>query len=605
MNRTTLLCGLTLLLLQACSPAEIPPPAPALNRQAEVVTKVLRERGVLHQEDTDPQQKKQKPVKNPTQKAAGLQDNNCAYSYFLWGNQAEYDGRYDEALNAYTKALVCAPQTSYIQRKIPGLLFSLQRYDETGAWLKNVLAENPDDPFFLQFLAGIHLQQKKIEEGLAIYTRLQQLQPDDENIVSRLAIIYLQQGKYGQATSLLQKFLQRHPKAYTPRITLARIYNQYKKYRPAATLLEKAQQLRWTEEIANELAYSYRQLGELNKAEDIYRKMITDGLQYEEAAYMLIKLFIDEERYPEALHELELLRPKSRDINRIDYSRSQVLLKQNKRQEAKKLLRTLIKTNSHNDACYLLAILAYQDRKPEECMRYLQQIEKDSERFQPAVFLQARIYEEQKAYGKAIALLTEALPEESRTPFFYAAMASLYQSQKKSDKAITILHQGLSNHPESTRLLYNLGLLHEHKGQHDLAITTMEKLIIKQPDHAEALNFLGYSWANNNINLKQAYTYIQKANTLKPDNAFILDSLGWVLYRMGKLDEANEILEKALLLLPENYLILEHLGDVNFALQRYEIAQKYYSNAYKHTQNPAEQQRLEKKLEDFDQIGSR
>ncbi len=606
MNRNALCYGLILLLLQGCSAGKVPLPGSSL--QAEVVTKVLQERGVLSApplHSNDPQEKTRQAAQPAPQQAAPPQDRNCTYSYFLWGSQAEYDSRYEEALNAYNKALVCAPQAAYIQQKIPGLLFSLQRYDDAVSWLKNALARLPDDPFYLQFLAGIYLRQKKTEQGISIYTHLLELQPDDENIVSRLAIIYLQQKEYLQATSLLQKFLQRHPQAYTPRITLARIYNQHKDYLAAADMLEEAQQLRWTEEVANELAYSYRQLGELEKAEKLYRKMIADGLQYEESALMLIKLFADEERYPEALQELELLRPKSRDINRIDYSRSQILLKQNKRQEAKNLLRTLIKTNSHNDACYLLAILAYQDKEPETCLQYLQQIDKDSERFEQAVFLQARLHEEQQAYDKAITLLQDILPQKSRTPLFYAAMASLYQSQKKSDKAEGILRQGLDRHPDSTELLYDLGLLYEHKGQHEQAIDLMEKLIIRQPDHADALNFLGYSWANNNINLKQAYSYIRKANTLKPDNAFILDSLGWVLYRMGKLYEANEILQKALLLLPENYLILEHLGDVNLALQHYETAQNYYTRAYKKTKNPAEQQRIEKKLKGFEQNNRR
>lgn len=595
------ICCATLFLLQSCALMPSSDSATPLVSQAKVVTRVLQEKA--REPNLPVQGKKTRPEKISAQENVAPPepgDANCAYFYFLWGTQAEYGKRYTEALDAYQKALVCDPSSSYVQQKIPSLMFHLKQYDDAENWLKKTLALSPHNPFYLQLLAGTYLQQKKIEEGLKVYSRLLELQPDNDNTVSRLAIIYLQQKNSRKAISLLEEFLQNHQKAYSPRLTLARIYSQHKDFASAVTAFEQVQAIHWTEEVAEELAYCYRQTGELEKAENLYRKMMEDGSYYEDPAFMLIKLFLEKKRYQEALDELNKLRKISQDTARVDYSRSQILLRQHRQKEAQTLLRSLIDTPAHNDACYLLAILAYQDEDFDTSLNYLKSIERNSEKFQQSVYLQAHIYEHRQAYSQAIDTLCTALPETAdRTPLFYAVLSSLLQSQKKSQEAKDILHKGLASYPDSAELLYELGLLYENEGKRQLALTTMEKLIIKQPNHADALNFLGYSWADSNINLNQAYRYIRKANTLKPDNAFILDSLGWVLYRMGKFHQANEILEKALVLVPDSLLILEHLGDVNIALKRHESARKYYNQAYQQAGDKTEQKRIGKKLEEL------
>ena len=81
------------------------------------------------------------------------------------------------------------------------------------------------------------------------------------------------------------------------------------------------------------------------------------------------------------------------------------------------------------------------------------------------------------------------------------------------------------------------------------------------PDHAEALNFIGYMYADRGIHLDEAEKMIKKALELKPGNGYMIDSLGWVYFRENRLDEATIQLRKASEALPEDPAILEHLGD--------------------------------------------
>lgn len=94
------------------------------------------------------------------------------------------------------------------------------------------------------------------------------------------------------------------------------------------------------------------------------------------------------------------------------------------------------------------------------------------------------------------------------------------------------------------------------KSEQDL-VTALEL----DPNNPMILNYLGYSWANRGVHLETAYEHISRASLLQPDNGYILDSLGWVLYKQGKFDKAADILERAVSLAPQDIEINMHLGD--------------------------------------------
>jgi len=108
--------------------------------------------------------------------------------------------------------------------------------------------------------------------------------------------------------------------------------------------------------------------------------------------------------------------------------------------------------------------------------------------------------------------------------------------------------------------------------------TLLKKLIKLQPDNAHAYNALGYSLADRNLRLKEAHELIQKATSLAPQDPFIMDSLGWVLYRQGKLQEAREVLEKAYALKADAE-IAAHLGEVLWRQGRHQEALELWQKA--------------------------
>jgi len=116
-------------------------------------------------------------------------------------------------------------------------------------------------------------------------------------------------------------------------------------------------------------------------------------------------------------------------------------------------------------------------------------------------------------------------------------------------------------------------------GMEEQAMSKMAKVLELQPDHAEALNFIGYTWADKNIRLEEAREYIEKAAAQKPDNGYIIDSLGWVYFRLGDYQRAAKELQRALELEPEDPHIHDHLGDAYRALGKPAKALEQYKRA--------------------------
>jgi tetratricopeptide (TPR) repeat protein len=107
----------------------------------------------------------------------------------------------------------------------------------------------------------------------------------------------------------------------------------------------------------------------------------------------------------------------------------------------------------------------------------------------------------------------------------------------------------------------------------------MRRILDIHPENADALNYIGYTYAEQGIRLDEAMGLIQKALNIKPDSAYIIDSLGWVYYQKGLYDEALKYLLEAAKLVPNDPTIIEHLGDVYFKKRMYEKSLEKYEKA--------------------------
>ncbi len=163
----------------------------------------------------------------------------------------------------------------------------------------------------------------------------------------------------------------------------------------------------------------------------------------------------------------------------------------------------------------------------------------------------------------------------------------LLRDAGRSEEATAVLEEALAAEPDQPELLYETAMLAERDDRMAVAEQRLRRLIEIKPDHAHAYNALGYSMAERNVRLDEAQALIEKGLALAPEDPFILDSMGWVLFRRGDLNAALGYLERAFAIRPDPE-IAAHLGEVQWALGRREEAEKLWrASAAQHPDNAA------------------
>ena len=189
-----------------------------------------------------------------------------------------------------------------------------------------------------------------------------------------------------------------------------------------------------------------------------------------------------------------------------------------------------------------------------------------------------------------VATIREAQRIDPDTAQWFFSEAVYRSFAKQYDRAIPLLERFIETYRESgddeelvRRAQFQLSALHTQRGETDLGAEILLAVLEEEPDNAQANNDLGYLWADAGVKLDRAESMIRKALAAEPDNAAYLDSLGWVLYRRGKYEEALSALEDAVRVAESNDrldgVILEHLGDARAKLGRRDEAKKAYARA--------------------------
>jgi tetratricopeptide (TPR) repeat protein len=222
----------------------------------------------------------------------------------------------------------------------------------------------------------------------------------------------------------------------------------------------------------------------------------------------------------------------------------------------------------------------------------------------------AAIHERHGRYKEALAEVERALASEpSRELELYTA--TLRSKTGDFDGAVAYLEGLLAQSPDDDELLYNLGVVYGEQDRNEEALRYMQQALEKNPDNADALNFIGYTWADSGQNLEQAEQYITRAMELRPDNGYIVDSLGWVYYMRARplmasgdtaagkkwLTKAIEELQRAHELTGGDPVISEHIGDAYQLLGERRRALDKFEEAAVMGPRPEEQPALRQKLE--------
>lgn len=227
---------------------------------------------------------------------------------------------------------------------------------------------------------------------------------------------------------------------------------------------------------------------------------------------------------------------------------------------------------AHTRCRFLLASLAARNDRIDEAVAAYQGVPADDEHYAQVRRIMAELLYDQGRTEEALAGLEELVRTRDDIDALIQ-IGDIYRMQERFGKAIEIYGRaeeklGGTVPAEFWRLYYVRGMSYEQSGQWKKAEAELKAALEIQPDHPYVLNYLGYSWADRGENLEQALEMIEKAVSLRPDDGYITDSLGWVLYRLGHYHDAVPSLEQAVALMPYDPVINDHLGDAYWMVGR-------------------------------------
>jgi len=292
------------------------------------------------------------------------------------------------------------------------------------------------------------------------------------------------------------------------------------------------------------------------------------------------RLLVSARRYPEARKQFEILlgeAPNNADITMAvatlsmqakDYAAAEIQLK-----------RALEMNPKDPDTVRLyLGQVNEELKRDDEALKWYASVEHGAQ-FVPAQARYAGVLARQGKLAAARKHLQDVSAGDAQQRVqLTLAEASLLRDANAYQEAFDFLGQAVARTPDSPDLLYDYAMAAEKVDRIDVLETSLRRVIAMRPDHAHAYNALGYTLADRNLRLPEARTLIETAHKLAPEDPFILDSLGWVLHRLGQNQEALGYLQRSYESRPDAE-IAAHLGEVLWVLGRQAEAQKLWTDA--------------------------
>lgn len=330
---------------------------------------------------------------------------------------------------------------------------------------------------------------------------------------------------------------------------------------------------------------------------------------------LLAGVLVRSDKISEADREIESLLARAKGDERVEVRMAfaRLLLESGRREAARTQFAQALSLDSENDdARYALGVMAFSDGQLDEAEKMFTPLAKDDEHSSDAHYQLGRIAEARREYEKALGhyrdVRTGTLAIESAVrqatvmtamgrvdearaelrnlrrrypplePRLILAEAEILMNAKLHAQALAVYDEALADRPNDTDLLYGRSLVHERSGNFIAAEADLLAILAQDGEDGRALNALGYMLTVNTDRYEEAHKLIGAALDFAPDDAAVIDSKGWVLFKLGKAQEALGYLEDALAKAPDPE-ISAHLGEVLWTLGEHEKARAVWDKA--------------------------
>lgn len=507
---------------------------------------------------------------------------DAAYHYIV-GYGKEMDRDYNGAVAYYREAVRDDPSSLHLRTELARALLKAGENDEALETVLAVIEAAPRDVMALVLLGDIYRYSGDAENAIGAYKRAVRVDPDRTDVWIRLGSMHQARKEYRVAEKAYEKVRELGSHSFMATYYLGNLYLEKGD-------LEGAR--RYFEEITRDrpefeppyvsLGYIAEQMEEWDTAVENYRAALAINPDNRQVRERLAGVLVKSDSYQGAIREFQRMseaNPQDVDI----HFQMGVLHVENEMYEKaeKEFLQVLDAAPDNVSALYYLGIVYQELGRFDDAIVRLKQVINASPSEVRAYLQLAYLYGQTERMDQAIETYEEVLEFRQDLPEIYLYLGAALIQADRLDKARETLDKGLELASEEGKpdFLFNLAVVEEKEGNFEEMVRLLKETIALNPEHAEALNYLGYSYAEMGIQLDEAIELIKRALKLKPDSGYIRDSLAWAFYKKGMYSEALEEQLKAVKDLEEDPTVYDHLGDIYLKIGRPDDAEASWRKA--------------------------
>lgn len=490
-------------------------------------------------------------------------------------------GEYKKAKEYLEKVYDNDTGSLYLNKKMAVLLENLGDFKGAVEFARECVRIDPEDLGSHMLLAELAAINGDKDTEKDEYRTILDIDPTQQRVRFLLATALIKSNRLDEAMEQLDELINQNPMLSFAHYYKGRIYIEWGNYEAAEDEYIKTLELDDTFEPALlDLASLYQSQRRLEESIKLYKRITSLYPNNRTAQERLMGLY---DRLGQTDNINELIGNIESQSKPGDPGRQTLGLYylQNGRFADAIAEFDLIVTAWPNDhkSRYLLAIAYDRSGMHEKALEHFRLIKKDSEYFTSAQIQIVYILSDLGREEEAIDVLENAIDIKKGEASFYLVLSSIYEEEEDFRKSVNTLKEGLEYNEKNTDLLFQLGRVLDRSGDREGGIAQMRKVLEVDPNHADSLNYIGYTYAEEGIKLDEAMNLIKRALEINPDSGYIIDSLGWVYYRKGLYDEALDSLERAFSINSNDPTIAEHLGDVYLKKEEYQRSLEMYQKA--------------------------
>ncbi len=506
--------------------------------------------------------------------------------YFSLGETYSLAGDPKKAVESFKMTLIYDQNSPTVNMRLAAEYLKLGMVSESVSQGEEAVQKDPKNLDAHLLLGGLYSSLKFYPKAMTQYETVLKLNPKNTEAPLYIGAIYTEQKQYEKAIKFFEG-LTKNPdynSAHLAWYYVGRVRTEQpgKKFEAAAEEAFKKSLKEKPEFVDSVLSLGslYAKQGNPKAATDLYKNFQKENSPNTRVAEVLAQIYIEKEAYDLAYEQLEYVESSNDDALNTKMKMALILIEQKKYTLAITKLEDILRDVPESDKIrFYLAAVYEESNQSEKALAQYKKIPVSSQFYGESVVHSSYILKNLNQPDDAIVLLEGALKERTDLPQIYAMYASLLDDKGDYAKAVDVLGGAIEKFKDNAQLRFYYGTMNDRLGKKEVVVNEMKKVLEIDPNHVQGMNYLAFTWAEQNANLPEAEKLARRALHLEPADGYVLDTLGWILYKQGKLSESVKMLEAAFKYQSTVSVIAEHLGDAYYKQSMVEKAKKMYKRA--------------------------